>query len=679
MPDFPDTSSEPEDAIDLREIIGVLLDKIWIPITTTILCIAAGIAYLKVAEPIFMAKATVEVLMTNRNLAGMEVQGMNVASADTLATTEANLQRTFLFQKVMEREEISQHPDLGLAADLNSSERAMEMADWTSVKLRGESRLIDISVKHANAEVAGLLATGIFDEYVAERVSIEQGSTQSAFKKLLVEKGEIDTRLEQLEADQQSIAKALEAKTALLDLKSEIEVLHQTKGPLHPDVKALSTQMNALIDDLEVLVGRALPLLEKNTTIADPPAAGEEALSREKRLFEKVDQLELVQLSLLRAIESERVLSEVIDGRLKEAGINMDIQTIPLALVEPAFASDVPVSPRKINILGFAAIAGGGSGLSIIWILHFLNCSLTTVPAAERATGLPVIGVIPYDKRMAGHDWLEKRSTRDIARFKQASAAGHSDGSKGETPHGQPKAGSKIEPLVLFSDPGSAVAESFRTLRATFSLRAHELNKNTCLVVSAVPDEGKSFVAANFAAAMAARADMRTLLIDADLRCPSMQVIFDIESRGAGLSEALRDGSNDLMSLVVPTGLPNLDILPAGGGASNPAELLSSPILAPLLNEFSKVYDRIVIDAAPVNVVADGLLLAPHVDALLLVVRAGRTPGSAVNHAIQMLSDAGCPPDGIVMNQMKANSRTSSNPYSTRSYTMFQKYGENYS
>ena len=88
MSQLQDNSPDHDDALDLRKIFELVFKKLWIPIATTVICIAAGIAYLKLAEPVYEAKATVEVMMNNRNLAGMEVQGMNLGSAEALATTE---------------------------------------------------------------------------------------------------------------------------------------------------------------------------------------------------------------------------------------------------------------------------------------------------------------------------------------------------------------------------------------------------------------------------------------------------------------------------------------------------------------------------------------------------------------------------------------------------------------
>ena len=677
----PSRQSNPaplQDAFELGKILSIVLEKRWLLIGSILLCVGVGAVYLKLATPIYEAKATIEILVSNRNPAGMEIPGVNLGSAEALATVEANFQRISLFRRVMEREDISSLAELGGPENPVPIASALRLEEWTKVDLRRGSRLIDIRVRHPKPEIAMALANGLVEEYTRERAMIETGSSKSDFEMLLGEQKDIDRRLKTFEASEQSIAKVLAARAEIQTVETEVRVLLQSKGELHPDVKTAKLGLEGMFAKLETLVGRARQLLKEAEIdgLASDPGSSGGTLSREDRLHLDADRLELAQRSLLRDIESEHVVREVIVGSLKEAEISKDIQSSSIALVEPAFAPLQPVSPKAVQVLSLAIMLGGSLGLASIWGLIALNGTVSTIEEAENATGLPVIGEIPFDKRLPTQAWLKKQKSRHLTLLKQKFSLADTAGSASRAKRTRRLKGGKIEPLVLLSDPGSQVAESFRTLRATLGLRVGNQGLKSCLVVSALPNEGKSFVAANLAVSLAVQATTRTLLIEADLRCPATQVIFDVESSSAGLSEALRDHTLDPQSLVLPSGIENLDILTAGSATRNPAEILSSPALAEVLENLENVYDRIIIDAAPVNVVADGILLAPLVSSVLLVARAGQTHRRAVNHATQLLTDVNCPPTGLVLNRIEK--RSGDTPDSSQYSRRAQKYGESY-
>ena len=138
------------------------------------------------------------------------------------------------------------------------------------------------------------------------------------------------------------------------------------------------------------------------------------------------------------------------------------------------------------------------------------------------------------------------------------------------------------------------------------------------LFTSAVPSEGKTFCSSNFAASLAQQG-FRTLLIDADLRRPMVSRIFFGEDRQPGLSDLLA-APGEYAADVQPTQVENLDILPAGNRAPNPAELLADPKMLELIQDALVSYQRIVIDSPPVLAVSDSLLIAPHVDVTCLVL-----------------------------------------------------------
>lgn len=180
------------------------------------------------------------------------------------------------------------------------------------------------------------------------------------------------------------------------------------------------------------------------------------------------------------------------------------------------------------------------------------------------------------------------------------------------------------ERLVLGANFSNQVAESFRVLRSRI-LHPHDGRPvcKTVMVTSVLPQEGKSFVSANLAIALAQGVDHHCLLVECDLRLPSVSRLFGI-SHEQGLSEYLLN-RGELPSLIRPTSLEKLTILPSGLPPSNPAELLGSIRMQSLVAELSRRYaDRIVVfDTPPYQVVSESAVLARLVDGVVLVVRHG--------------------------------------------------------
>jgi len=181
------------------------------------------------------------------------------------------------------------------------------------------------------------------------------------------------------------------------------------------------------------------------------------------------------------------------------------------------------------------------------------------------------------------------------------------------------------------------------------------------LVTSALPGEGKSFTSLNLAAAFAQQGH-RTILIDADLRRPAIHKYLQIQSESgsvpAGLTECL-SGHDQLDDLLIHPPDSDLGVLTAGTRSPTPAELLSGPRMAELLEVLQESYDRIVVDTPPINAVSDALLLAPRAHATCLVVRASKTPKKAVQRAATLLRKSGGKFAGVILNCLKKDGNAS--------------------
>jgi exopolysaccharide/PEP-CTERM locus tyrosine autokinase len=191
--------------------------------------------------------------------------------------------------------------------------------------------------------------------------------------------------------------------------------------------------------------------------------------------------------------------------------------------------------------------------------------------------------------------------------------------------------------LVALMNPQSFEAEQFKILRTNLLFPESGKMPRSVMVTSVGPDEGKSFVAANLAISVAQHVNWNVLLIDCDLRRPSVHRQFGFQNV-TGLSDYLANGT-DLEQLLLKTGIEKLTILPAGRPPDNPSELLSSERMAALLDEVASRYkDRLIIlDSPPPKMTAESGALAKYVDGILVVVKYGSTPKNAATDLISKL------------------------------------------
>jgi exopolysaccharide/PEP-CTERM locus tyrosine autokinase len=212
--------------------------------------------------------------------------------------------------------------------------------------------------------------------------------------------------------------------------------------------------------------------------------------------------------------------------------------------------------------------------------------------------------------------------------------------------------GSWDERLIKATGVSSSVAESFRTFR-TKILHPESGNPiRKVLVTSAVPGEGKSFVCANMAVSFAQGVDHHALMVNCDLRKPSLEKMFGL-SNDEGLVNYLRDNA-EIGSLITEVGVNKLSLLPAGPPPVNPAELLGSEMMEQLVEELAGRYDDRVVffDSPPLQVASETAVLAKYVDGIVLVVRWGASRREYVQSLVEQLGKSNI--IGIVFNAYKS-------------------------
>jgi non-specific protein-tyrosine kinase len=204
--------------------------------------------------------------------------------------------------------------------------------------------------------------------------------------------------------------------------------------------------------------------------------------------------------------------------------------------------------------------------------------------------------------------------------------------------------------LITLRDPGSAAAEAYRTLRTNILFSSLDHPLHTLLVTSTAPDEGKSTTLANLAVTMA-QAEQRVLMVDCDLRRPSLHTLFGLSNERGLTTAILEQGDGPLP--VQTTVVPGLTLLTSGPLPPRPADLLGSRRMGDLLERMRVDADIVLFDTPPVVAVTDAAALAPRVDGVLLVLQAGHTRRDRAREARRLLEKVKANIVGVVLNGAK--------------------------
>ncbi|HZY40753.1 MAG TPA: CpsD/CapB family tyrosine-protein kinase [Anaerolineae bacterium] len=202
--------------------------------------------------------------------------------------------------------------------------------------------------------------------------------------------------------------------------------------------------------------------------------------------------------------------------------------------------------------------------------------------------------------------------------------------------------------LITLSDPRSPAAEAFRTLRTNIYFSGLDRSIQTLLVTTVAPVEGKSLTLANLAVAMA-QGDKRTILVDTDLRRPTLHTIFDL-SNDTGLTSLFIDAKGPIEPALNDVGVPNLQVLTSGPLPPNPAEVLGSQRMLEVIAALKQRADIVLFDAPPVIAVTDAMVLGTRVDGVVLVIDAGSTRREHARRAKEQLEKLNIRIVGAVLN-----------------------------
>lgn len=597
-------------SLNISEILHSLHEKMWIIAGCVFFAILLGGVYILRSETIYASTTTVQVEQEEQRVVKIEnVIQQDLKNTELVRTIEQNLASRALLRRVVESLGLIGNKDF-LSPLSGGKKRTIgqvldSFSPMMSVSLRRGTRLIDVTVEHPDPKMAQNLSSEIVHQYIL--MSMEQRSETSFVAAEFLQREEKRLREKMIHSEQ--LLQEYKEKTQLVSLEESQNIIVERLKELNKQLTEAEAELTALVERYK----HKHPKMVQARSNVEMLRAN---LERQEKKALELNKQSIEYKALSRVAEADRALHENVLRRLQEMQVASGVTRSEIRIVEPAMIPENPIKPRKSLIMALAFGGGLFAGLGLVLTLHYIDNTIKTVDQAEKTFGLPVIGAIPLSKSIK-----------------------------------QPKDG-----LLSQSDQKCAVAESFRTLRANVALLGRQSERKSFIFTSAVPGEGKSFSCANFAI-VSAQKGIKTLLIDADLRRPSMLGVWNMEEEKnqPGITDFLV-GEASLEQAVCKTGVENLSLLRSGRLAPNPAEILTDKWFRDLLDKATKAFDRVIVDTAPINAVSDTLLMVHHVSTVIMVVHAGKTPVNATSRALGSLARIGVKPAGLVVNRLPSRS-----------------------
>jgi polysaccharide biosynthesis transport protein len=430
------------------------------------------------------------------------------------------------------------------------------------------------------------------------------------------------------------------------DLESKLNELRQKRALLMvdateeaPEVKEVDQQISELDRQLKEMSSR-----KSATLLTNLNTRYQQALEREQSLRKAFEQQRAQTLSQNEAAINYRIIQQEIEtnksllnGLLqgaKENDVVMAGKPNNISIVDYALTPDTPVGPNRTRTVIAAFFLSIGLGVGLALFFEYLDDTVHSTEEVERMLHLPALAVIPSvgsgarRRVLPGSTALQKQN---------GNGNGHSE-------------------LLMNVDSRSPLAEAYRHLRTSVLLSTAGRAPKSLLVTSSLPGEGKTTTAVNTAMSLA-QTGASVVIIDADMRRPRLQSIFDMQGQ-QGLSSILSSDTSDgdMLAMVRSDEESGLNILTSGPIPPNPAELLGSDQMRRLLAVLQQNYTHVVVDSPPVSSFTDGVLISSMVDGVLLVVHGGKSSRHIVRRSKQLLNDVGAKIFGVVLNNINLQS-----------------------
>ena len=408
--------------------------------------------------------------------------------------------------------------------------------------------------------------------------------------------------------------------------------LSERYGSKHPKMVAVIAEQKAARNQLNRQIDNAVKRLKESF---DAAVATEKNLERNELRsrgdIQGLRRKEFRFAELQRNVETDRQLYNTFFTRFKETDATQGLQAANARISDPAIEPESPIKPNKRLIVGGVFLFTVLFGIGLAFLRDYLDNTIKSGREVEEKLGLALLGLLPL---------IKAKSTAHKNRHSQH-----------------------------YLDPNQVgFAEAIRTVRTSVLLASLDSPHKVIVVTSSIPGEGKTTVAYNLAIALGQME--KVLLIDADMRRPSVAGDTGLSNQHAGLSNFVAGGATLEESVYVMEEY-GIDVMPAGLIPPNPLELLSSQKFKDTLTDLQVRYDRIIIDSAPCQAVSDSLVISSSADAMIYVVKAEATSQQLVSSALSRLRRVGAPLIGVVLNQFNAEHAAKYGGYNSGYYDYY--------
>ena len=424
------------------------------------------------------------------------------------------------------------------------------------------------------------------------------------------------------------------AKTTQAEAERKVSELAERYGPKHPRMIAAMADLDAANKNVQAKITNVIDSVKKEYDIARAKeshllVAKQSAKNEISDINRKSNELKILQQEL----DSNRQLYDMFLTRFKETKITDDLQTTDARIVDRAQVPGAPYKPNRQRFITISFITALMLSIILVFVIESLDNTLSTTGQVENRLFLPVLGILPKL-----NIWLKK----------------------------------DIRAMRYFTDKKhSSFSENIRTIRTSVLLNDIDSSKKIILVTSSVPEEGKSIVAVNLALALAQMG--KTLLIDADMRKPSIEKVFGMKKNEPGLTHFIA-GTHELKGCLHYFEDEKLHVMPAGQIPSNPLELLSSSRFEKTATGLLQYYEYIIFDSAPTVPVSDPVVLSRIADVTIYVVKADSTPFQLARTGIKKLNSVNARILGVVLNQVNPAKRPKRYGYGDSDYYTYYGY-----
>ncbi len=397
------------------------------------------------------------------------------------------------------------------------------------------------------------------------------------------------------------------------DLQTEYQVLSATFKDEYPKVKELKAKMKDIQNRIK---------LEQKMLIDSIRLEYESALDNEKRLIKMAETQKQLAIELNdkatqykildREVVSNKEVYNSLLSRSKEISASVGSDAGNIEIIDTARPPLKPYKPNVRRQLLLGIMLGLFGGVGIAFLMEYMDNTTKTAEEFPQRYQIPLLGLIPFSKH-------EPEEDIDLA-FK------------------------------FYNDPKDHLSEAIRTTTFSIGLSSSERPPKTIMITSVLSDVGKSTISCNFCLSLLSSKG-KVLLIDTDMRKPTIHTLFNVKDNSKGLSTFLA-GTSKIAEVINKTDFDNLYFIPSGPIPPNPAELLATSRMRNFINQAAKKFDYIIIDSPPFQGFAEILVLSNMVDGVVLVAELNKTPREGVEYFKKAVTNVGGKILGVLVNKV---------------------------